>query len=178
MMQRNLRVADFRKSMVFIDGTNLFRRLESHKLRMKRLYTVLNCYVTGGDIVRSYLYTIKEYYNNALSVHGEGFFDHIKVIFGEGVKKGDGNLKEKGVDALLVADMVYHAAFKNYDYALVVSNDADFAYAIKRVEDFGCRTSVLGVCDPVPDRLGEACDYVHHLGRDDMIKRGLAEPIL
>jgi uncharacterized LabA/DUF88 family protein len=61
---------------------------------------------------------------------------------------------------MLVADLVYHAAVRNIDYAVLVSADTDFVRAIKRVEDFGCRTAVVGVCAEVPTRLKEATDRV------------------
>jgi hypothetical protein len=34
--------------------------------------------------------------------------------------------------------------------------DTDFVQAIRRVEDFGCRTSVIGICSDVPERLIES----------------------
>jgi uncharacterized LabA/DUF88 family protein len=70
----------------------------------------------------------------------------------------DGNIKEKGVDALLVADLIYHAAQKNIDYAIVVTHDTDFVQPLKRVEDFGCRTSLVAMCFDASDRLKMACD--------------------
>ena len=78
------------------------------------------------------------------------------------------------LQAAIVADVVYHAAVKNYDYALVVSTDTDFVQAIKRVEDFGCRTGVLGVCSNIPPRLKEACDEANVLTEDQMIRNNWA----
>lgn len=75
---------------------------------------------------------------------------------------------------MLVADLVYHAAVKNYDYALVVSTDTDFVKALHRVEDFGCRTGVLGVCSDVPDRLRNVCDETKTLTKDVMLTNSWA----
>ncbi len=96
-------------------------------------------------------------------------------MYGEGVPTKDGNIKEKGVDALLVADLIYHAANKNCDYALLVSVDADFVQALRRVEDFGCRTGVLAIGSEAPGSLRSACDDYHFLDRDRMLQRGQAQ---
>ena len=80
----------------------------------------------------------------------------VRVVLGHGIPTKDGNIREKAVDALLVADLIYHAASRNCDYAVLVSMDTDFVQAIRRVEDFGCRTSVIGICSDVPDRLIES----------------------
>jgi len=55
-----------------------------------------------------------------------------------------------------------------------VSVDTDFEFAIKRVEDFGCRTSVLGVFADVPERLRNACDQTMQVKRKEMIRQNLA----
>jgi uncharacterized LabA/DUF88 family protein len=120
------------------------------------------------------LYTIEHHLTQAKQFHKDTITEGIRVVLGEGVPLKDGNVREKGVDALLVADLVYHAAVKNYDYALVVSTDTDFVQAIKRVEDFGCRTGVLGVCSNIPPRLKEVCDEANVLTEEQMLMRGWA----
>jgi uncharacterized LabA/DUF88 family protein len=160
----------FQKAMVFIDGTNLFHRLESAKLDMTRpLSQLMASFLDGRQIVRMYLYTIAEHMNKAQSFHGSHISKEIRIVYGAGIPLKNGNIKEKGVDALLVADLVYHAAVKNYDYALVVTVDTDFVHALRRVEDFGCRTGVLGVCAEVPDRLKDACDETKTCSEDFMV---------
>jgi len=153
------RPIEFQKAMVFIDGTNLFNRLEAAKLSLAvNFSTILSSFLGGRQIVRIYLYTIEQHLNKAKGFHGNHITENIRIVFGDGIPTKGGNIKEKGVDALLVADLVYHAAVKNYDYALVVSTDTDFVQALRRVEDFGCKTGVLGVCSDLPDRLRDACD--------------------
>lgn len=165
----------FQKAMVFIDGTNLFHRLESVKLDSARPLSQLVTHFLGGrQIVRIYLYTIAEHMNKAKGFHGGHITDGIRIVYGDSIPLKDGNIKEKGVDALLVADLVYHAAVKNYDYALVVTSDTDFVKALRRVEDFGCRTGVLSVCADVPDRLKEACDEPKTCSEDFIVNNGSA----
>lgn len=165
----------FQKAMVFIDGTNLFHRLQGAKLRLNRsLPEVVSGYLGGRQIVRIYLYTIAEHLERASSVHGTLLTKGVRVVLGDGIPTGDGNTKEKGVDALLVADLVYHAAVKNYDYALLVSADTDFVHALHRVEDFGCRTGVLSLCAPVPPRLREVSDEAESVSADRLKNDGQA----
>src|SRR5262245_53648629 len=91
-----------------------------------------------------------------LCLHGSKFTNDVRVVLGHGIPTKDGNIREKAVDALLVADLIYHAASHKSDYAVLGSMDTDFVQAIRRVEDFGCRTSVIGICSNVPDRLIES----------------------
>lgn len=166
----------FQKAMIFIDGTNLFHRLEAKKLNLKTsLINILTPFLKGRQIIRTYLYTIEQHLSKHEKYHGAFIKDGVRIVFGDGILLRDGNIKEKGVDALLVADLVYHAAVKNYDYGLVVSTDTDFVHAIRRVEDFGCRTGVLGVCDDVPDRLKNVCDETMTLTKDNLISGKQAE---
>lgn len=168
------------RSMVFIDGTNLFYRLEGAKLVVESLSGLFNnhSYVCGGrQVSRIYLYTIQEHLDRATKRHGPKFADGIRVVLGHGIPTGDGNVKEKGVDALLVADLIYHAASRNYDHAVLVSTDTDFVHAIRRVEDFGCRTSVVGICSEVPDRLVTNSDQKFIITREMLIQGEVAREI-
>jgi len=87
--------------------------------------------VERRQIKRICLYTIEQHFIKAKAVHGESFCDGIKVIYGDGIPIKDGNVKEKGVDALLAADLVFHAAMKNCDYVLLVSSDTDAVYSFR-----------------------------------------------
>jgi uncharacterized LabA/DUF88 family protein len=160
----------FEKAIVFIDGTNLFCRLQAAKLKVKGLKEIIRGYVGRREILRTYLYTVEQHLQRAKQIHNPDFLEAIRVVLGEGVPKKDGNIKEKGVDALLVADLIYHAANKNCQYALLVSVDTDFVYALRRAEDFGCRTAVLAICAEAPLRLREACDHCSELTADDILK--------
>jgi uncharacterized LabA/DUF88 family protein len=161
--------------MVFIDGTNLFYRLMAAKLSLNtNLTSIIQPFLKRRQLWRVYLYTIDQHLTQAKQFHKDFITAEIRIVLGEGIPTQDGNVKEKGVDALLVADLVYHAAVKNYDYALVVSTDTDFVQAVKRVEDFGCRTGVLGVCSDIPARLKKACDETHILTEKQMLDNNWA----
>ena len=159
--------------MVFVDGTNLFYRLRGARLRVPT-FTKLFGRVARGQLIRTYLYTTTPHHNDALGIHGASCFDGIRVIFGTAVPLHDGNYKEKGVDALLVADLIYHAASKNCDNVAVVSTDVDFLHALQRVEDFGCLTAVLAVCAEAPPALRDSCDRYICITREQLIADGAA----
>ena len=165
------------RAMIFIDGTNLFYRLEAEKLMVPSilaLFTQFSCVAEMREIVRVYLYSVQERVDLALRQHGAECLQGIRVVLGDGIKKPDGNIAEKGVDALLVADLVYHAASRNCDVAIVISTDTDFTFAIKRVEDFGCRTAVGGICSEIPERLKRSSDRTFTITADDILNAHLA----
>ncbi|MGH9867607.1 MAG: NYN domain-containing protein [Candidatus Polarisedimenticolia bacterium] len=156
--------------MVFVDGTNLFRRLESSQLRLVQSLPVMaRDFIAGRQLHRVCLYTIQEELDRATPIHGNAITDGVRLRLGTGVPLPDGNVREKGVDALLVSDLIYHAAMKNFDYALLVSADTDFSEAIRRVEDFGCKTGVVGVCCQLPASLRAACDEPFELTKEQML---------
>lgn len=167
----------FQRAMVFVDGTNLFYRLDSARLRLNCDFSqIVTRFLKGRQVVRIYLYTVREHLDKASNIHGPHLTSGLRIVLGEAIATGDGNIREKGVDALLVADLVYHAAAKNLDYALVVSTDTDFVQALRRVEDFGCRSGVLALCSTLPQRLREACDEPMTQNADDMIRNNWAIP--
>jgi uncharacterized LabA/DUF88 family protein len=170
------RLARAQRAMIFVDGTNLFYRLQAEKLivpRIHDLFTQFACVAQMREIVRVYLYSVQERVDEALKIHGLSSLQGIRVVLGDGIRTSDGNVKEKGVDALLVADVVYHAASRNCDVAIIVSTDTDFTFAIKRVEDFGCRTAVGGICSEVPARLQQSSDRTFTLSASDILSAGL-----
>jgi uncharacterized LabA/DUF88 family protein len=165
----------YQKAMIFIDGTNLFYRLESAKLKVPRLTAMFHArHIGERQITRVYCYTVEQHLAKAKKVHGDSFLDGVRVVLGDGVERGDGNIKEKGVDALLVADMIYHAANKNCEYVLLVTVDMDFQYVLRRVEDFGCRTALLGVCCQAPGKLQQACDDYHEVDAKWLLENNIA----
>jgi hypothetical protein len=104
-----VRPVEFQRAMVFIDGTNLFYRLEASRLRLRALEGLARHVAGGRQLVRIYLYTTEPHIAKARTAHGSGVLESVRVVLGNAVPTGDGNFREKGVDALLVADLVYHA---------------------------------------------------------------------
>lgn len=169
---------NFQRAMVFVDGTNLIYRLAAAKVRLKRFSELVRDACGGRQLVRAYLYTSQPHHDRALAVHGPDVFDDLRIVLGDAVPTGDGNFREKGVDALLVADLVYHAAVKNYDYAVVFTADTDFARGLKRVEDFGCRTAIVSLSAEPPALLVQCADEVTEMSAADLIEANYAEKIV
>lgn len=161
--------------MVFVDGTNLFYRLTAEKLVVPNLAQFFHALCAPRQLQRAYIYTSKEHLERARAAHGDEFLAGCRLVLGDSIPTGDGNFREKGVDALLVADLVYHAASKNCQFAFVVTHDSDFYYALRRVEDFGCRTAVVAVGPHAPDRLRACSDHYIHVVPDTLISRGFAK---
>jgi len=154
-----------KRVMIFVDGTNLLFRLAAEKLSVSRLsylFTQYHLAHRGREIARIYFYTVQQKVDEAEKIHGKDFLEGIRTVLGDGIQT-PGGVKEKAVDALLVADLIYHAASRNCDEAILISHDTDFVYAIKRVEDFGCTTAVGGICSAVPERLKNSCDRVFEI---------------
>ena len=167
----------FQKAIVFVDGTNLFNRLREAKIRLPRLLPLVSLACNGRQLLRAAVYTTGEKLDVAYSEHGKDLAEGCRVILGDSVKSGSGNVREKGVDALLVADLVYHAAQKNCQYATVLSHDSDFRFALKRVEDFGCKTGVMAIGTNAPDRLVKSCDDYWFLPAKYLVEKGWAEKV-
>ena len=148
----------FERAMVFIDGSNVFLNIRESGLKVPSFYKLGAKTIGSRQLTRVYVYTSQEKLEAAKQLHGQECFSGCRVVLGDSVPLPNGSHREKGVDALLVADLVFHAAMKNFQYAVVISNDSDFAVALKRVEDFGCRTGLVSVIKQAPQRLIEACD--------------------
>ena len=165
----------FQKAMAFVDGTNLFYRLRAEKLTVASLERVLSHLCLPRELVRAYVYTSQPHLDQALAIHGEPFLAGCRVVLGDAIPTGDGNFREKGVDALLVADLIYHTASRNCDVAFVLTHDTDFCYALRRAEDFGCRTAVVAVGVHAPERLRKSCDRYVLLTRQELVEHEYAK---
>lgn len=143
-------------------------RLRATGIRIRSLHQILSVYASMpySTLKRIYFYTIPYHHQKAVEFHGEEFFKGIRVVYGSQIPLPDGNHKEKGVDALLVADLIYHSATRNIDWAVLVSTDTDFEYAIKRVEDFGCQTALVSFDVDAPERLRNSVDEYRFVPRE------------
>jgi uncharacterized LabA/DUF88 family protein len=164
----------FDRAMVFIDGSNLLPRLRDAKLQVPSFFQLAASICGRKRLSRVYFYTTQSKVERVAAEHGPSALEKCRVVLGDSVTLDDGTIREKGVDALLVADLVYHAASRNCSFAAVLSNDTDFAVALKRVEDFGCNTGVLAVVREASPRLSSACDEYLFLSASDLVTRRLA----
>lgn len=67
----------------------------------------------------------------------------MEVRWGRLQFSNDGTPRQKGVDVLLSLDMLRFALKDNYDTAVLVSGDGDFADIVKMVKDEGKKVEVI-----------------------------------
>ena len=135
--------------MVFIDGSNLY-----HSLRQVYGRTDIDFAKFCQKLARDREFVRAYYYNASVDQQREAqryadqlrFFDRLRRIPKLEVKLGTlvyrGGFPqvppyEKGIDVRIATDMLTHAFRANYDTAILVSGDTDFADALQAVKDFG-----------------------------------------
>ncbi len=152
--------------MIFIDGNNLYHSLK-HVMGRTNLdfQEFSNRLVKGRHLMRVY------YYNAPLNRDDDeekyrmqqSFFDSLDTVpyltkkFGRLEKRlvrqnlPDGTFVsvptyvEKGVDTFIVIDMLSHAYKDNFDTAILVSGDEDFAVMVENVKDLGKHVEVANL---------------------------------
>ena len=73
---------------------------------------------------------------------------------------------EKGIDIMLATDMLYFGWQNLYDVAILVSGDADFAYALQTVKNMGKHVEVAYFESGVSKDLLNMADNRHLLDRN------------
>ena len=130
---------------IFIDGSNLYHAMEEScgrtDLNFPRFVQKL---LRGRNLLRTYYYNVLQDSRRKPQGFGQQqkFLSvlhntpYLEVKLGRAaIRKGVA--VEKGVDIMLATDMLQLAWKDLYDTAIVVSGDADFAYAVKTVKDMG-----------------------------------------
>ena len=73
---------------------------------------------------------------------------------------------EKGVDVMLVTDLLHFAWNDLYDVAVLVSGDADFAYALQEIKNMGKHVEVAYFESNISKDLLNVADNKHLLDRN------------
>jgi uncharacterized LabA/DUF88 family protein len=165
-----------RRMMIFVDATNLVKSLDTQAITLNySLKNLLNnLYAGNATVQRVYAYTTES--NLAVfRVKHPQLFNDCQMVFGDAIE-GKNGIREKGVDAQLVADLVYHAAMKNCDIVMVVTKDSDFRFALKRAQDFGAVTGLISFAEEPPDRLKQSVDseWFEYWSVERLVKSGFA----
>lgn len=162
--------------MIFIDGSNFYYGLKATfgtaKIDFSKFAELL---CNGRPLIRIY------YYNTPVDREENEFnYKEQQRFFGEldrvpYLQKRLGTLVkrrvtckmchgaytrklQKGVDSLLVTDMLKMAYNDNYDTAILVSGDADFACAVEAVKDNGQHVEVASFATLQSYQLYQMCD--------------------
>ncbi|MDP2917104.1 MAG: NYN domain-containing protein [Dehalococcoidia bacterium] len=159
---------------IFIDGSNLYHALKNNFKRQDLNFTEFANKLCGGRrLFRIYYYNVGQ----DPAQYPEGYREqqefievlrktpYLEVRLG-GMKKAQGIPVEKGVDIMLATDLLYFAYGGFYDVAVLVSGDADFAYAMQAVKNMGKHVEVAYFESGVSKDLLDVADNRHLLNRE------------
>jgi len=159
---------------IFIDGSNLYHALRNNFRRYDIIFAEFANKLCGPRrLFRTYYYNVLQ--DPLLRPDGyreqQEFLDtlrdtpYLEVRLG-GLKVTQGIPVEKGIDIMLATDLLYFAWNDFYDVALLVSGDADFAYALQAVKNMGKHVEVAYFESGVSKDLLNVADNRHLLNRN------------
>ena len=164
---------------IFIDGSNLYHALRSSFGRYNLNFADFTSKLCGSRrLFRTYYYNVLQDQTQRPDVYREQqeFLDilrktpYLEVRLG-GTKMAQGIPVEKGIDIMLATDLLYFGWNDFYDVAVLVSGDADFAYALQAVKNMGKHVEVAYFESGVSKDLLNVADNRHLL--DQGFFRGL-----
>ena len=153
---------------VFIDGSNFYFGLKRNNRVTRVDYYQLSQALVGPDrqLVRTYYYNVA-YDRNLFPEKAKNqmsFLDsldrtpYLDLRLGRLIPTSDGGFQERGVDILMAADMLYYAARKVYDTAIVVTEDGDFFPLLENVKGLGAHVEIAAFLDSPSRDLLRAAD--------------------
>jgi len=153
---------------IFIDGSNFYFALKRNNRVTRVDYYQLSLALAGPDrkLVRTYYYNVA-YDKNQFPDKAKtqmSFLDsldrtpYLELRLGRLVPSFDGNVQERGMDVLIASDMVYYAARKAFDTAIVVTEDAVYASVLEEVKELGRHIEIATFQDSQSRDLIRASD--------------------
>ena len=158
---------------IFIDGSNLYHALRNNFRRHDLNYTEFTNKLCGSRrLFRTYYYNVLQDSDQRPDGYRDQqeFLDilrktpYLEVRLGS-TKLSQGIAVEKGIDIMLATDLLYFAWNDFYDVAVLVSGDADFAYALQAVKNMGKHVEVAYFESGVSKDLLSVADNLHLLDR-------------
>ncbi len=158
----------------FIDGSNLYHALEENCGRIDLDFGSFVKKMCGErQLFRAYYYNILQDPDRQGAAYQEQqkFLatlyntPYMEVCLGISKYRGD-VLIEKGVDIMMATDVLQFAYRDLYDVAVLVSGDADFAYAMQAVKNLGKHVEVVAFPSNLSYELTQTADVLHVLDRD------------
>jgi uncharacterized LabA/DUF88 family protein len=158
--------------MIFIDGSNLYHSLKNNfnraDLDLNRFCQKL---IRRRQLIRIYYYNAKvgQKQEPELYKQQEAFFASVNAVpytelrLGRLVYTNWPSVPpyEKGTDVQLATDMITHSYKNNYDVAILVAGDNDFAGAVQAVKDNGKHVEIaLFGKQGTSQQLREAADMI------------------
>lgn len=168
----------YTKVMVFIDAGYLKSSLESYHMGGIIDYSkIIEKLVNGRQLLRTYYYTAKiekppTSLWERLQQEQQRLFSSIahqpymEVRLGRLQFTKDGEAHQKGVDVLIAIDMLRFAIKHNYDTAILLSGDGDFADIIRMVKDEGRLVEIATFDGSKSFALQSACDVCTEITKE------------
>lgn len=141
-------MAELKRVMVFIDGSNLYHTMRANHSGVKLDFAKLATAVVGPnrELIRVYYYNAPVNQSEVPIMYAkqQKFFNMIERLDYYELRRGKlvkdhktGKVREKGVDVRLSLDMLAYASEDLYDVAVLISGDADMVVAVKYVKNHG-----------------------------------------
>jgi uncharacterized LabA/DUF88 family protein len=158
---------------IFIDGSNLYHALQiNHQRHDLNFAEFINKLCGSRSLFRAYYYNVLQ--DSVQRPDGfreqQEFLEilrktpYLEVRLGS-TKVSGGIPVEKGVDIMLATDVLNFAWNNFYDIAIIVSGDADFAYALQAVKNMGKHIEVAYFERGVSKDLLDVADNLYLLNQ-------------
>lgn len=171
---------------VFIDNSNIFKRLEQlNKIDKKWIKAYDPSYlaqkISGNRELAGTQFYCSPPPTHLLSEKPEtywkqiSYYEAVKKLPNVEVKYGElkgvkGNINEKNLDTQMTADIIAMGFENKYDVAVVISNDGDFQSAVETVKRIGKGVEVVYFKNSVSMSLKQYADVMRKI-RQKYIKR-------
>jgi uncharacterized LabA/DUF88 family protein len=159
---------------VFIDGSNLYHALRANFNRYDLKFAEFIKKLCGSRrLYRAYYYNVLQDQSQRPDAYREQQ-DFLNTLRGTpyldvrlgGTKMAQGVTVEKGIDVMLVTDLLNFAWNDHYNVAVLVSGDSDFAYALQALKNLGKYVEVAYFESNVSRDILDVADNKHLLDRE------------
>ena len=157
---------------IFIDGSNLYHSVQNNFGRHDLNFTEFaNKLVAGRKLSRIYYYNMLQDPSQYPDSYREqqDFLEALKKTSYLEIRLGTAKKAlgvEKGIDIMIGTDLLYFAWSNFYDVAVLVSGDADFAYAVQAVKNMGKHVEVAYFDSSTSKDLLDVADNRYLLDRN------------
>lgn len=173
-------MSDNRRVMIFIDGSNFYHGKKAYEKQNNTILSIdyprlIELIVDGRQLVRATYYCSRP---ENISSGQKKFYEYLRDCRIQVVDKllkerrgKDGSIRfvEKGVDVAIAIDLLGMAWEDVYDVGVVVSGDADYVGAIRKVMDKGKNVEIYSFKGQLSRELKESAITTTYL--DDVIDR-------
>lgn len=160
----NLRSADWKSSVKMYNPAQLAKRLAGDRELIK---TMFYCSAPPPtlQISNPRSYELQEQYLTAVSK-----LSGVEIRFANLILQADGKYHEKNLDTQMTTNILMMAFRNEYDTAIILSNDGDFADAVKGIRELGKRAEVGYFRGSLSFNLRQSADLIRRLRPSHFVK--------